>query len=133
MRRYEAILITDPDLAEDEIDVLVEKMKEFIANEKGEDIKIEQWGKRKLVYEIKKKYKGFYFLINYRGNSELASKFETKFRINEKVLRCQTVRVNKETPVEANDETPQDTGEEANLGEANLEAADGIEDAKQAI
>lgn len=101
MRRYETILIADPDLPEDEMGVLIERIKNFLAKEKGEIIKLEQWGKRKLAYEIEKKNKGFYIFLDYLGNPELAHKFETSFRINEKVLRCQTIKVEEDTCPEA--------------------------------
>ena len=110
MRRYESILIADPYLTEDELEVLVDKVKDFLAKEKGEDISIQHWGKRKLAYDIKKKPRGSYILLNYRGEPELIRKFEAPFRIDEKVFRCQTIRVdeNELTQLKEEDDSLED-------------------------
>ncbi len=104
MQRYETILIIDPDLPEDEIEGIIEGVKEFFAQEGAEIIKVDQWGKRKLVYEIKKKHKGVYVLLDYQGESDIVHKFETKIQIDERIYRCQTIKIDKNAPREITEE-----------------------------
>ena len=57
MRRYETIFILDPDLEEEQTLSVIEKVKGIITQANGEILKVEDWGKRKLAYEVKKKPK----------------------------------------------------------------------------
>ncbi|HUL20804.1 MAG TPA: 30S ribosomal protein S6, partial [Thermodesulfobacteriota bacterium] len=55
MRKYETIFILDPDLEEEQATSTVEKIKGIITQANGEILKVEDWGKRKLAYDVKKK------------------------------------------------------------------------------
>jgi ribosomal protein S6 len=55
MRKYETIFILDPDLEEEQAQSAIEKVKGIITQTNGEILKVEDWGKRKLAYEVKKK------------------------------------------------------------------------------
>ena len=54
MRKYEAIFILDPDLEEEQAQSAIEKVKGIITQTNGEILKVEDWGKRKLAYDVKK-------------------------------------------------------------------------------
>ena len=54
MRKYETIFILDPDLEEEQALSVIEKVKGIITQTNGEILKVEDWGKRKLAYEVKK-------------------------------------------------------------------------------
>lgn len=91
-RKYETIFILDPDLEEEAAKSAVEKIKGIIAQGNGEVLKIEDWGKRKLAYEVKKKSKGHYILIHLAGTPALLSELERNFRVMDAVIKFQSVR-----------------------------------------
>jgi small subunit ribosomal protein S6 len=92
LRRYETILIADANLPNDELNGLIERYKSIITGLKGLIVKIEEWGKRKLAYEIKKQSKGSYVLIDYVGKSEIVNELERNFKIDDKILKFLTVK-----------------------------------------
>jgi len=96
MRKYEIIFILDPDLEEEQAKSLVEKVKGIITQANGEILKVEDWGKRKLAYEVKKKAKGQYILIHFFGSPALLSELERNFRVMDAVIKYQSVRLGEE-------------------------------------
>ena len=101
MRRYETILITDPDMAEDARKALTDKVGELMAAEGGALIKQNDWGIRKLAYEIRKKPRGFYTLFDFCGQGALVDEMERQFRIDDRVLKYMTVVLDKEADLES--------------------------------
>jgi len=93
MRKYETIFILDPDLEEEQTQSVVEKIKGIITQTNGEILKVEDWGKRKLAYEVKKKPKGHYFLVHFLGSPALLSELERNFRVMDPVIKFQSVRL----------------------------------------
>jgi len=93
MRRYETIFILDPDLEEEQTLSVIEKVKGIITQTHGEILKVEDWGKRKLAYEVKKKSKGHFILIHFLGSSALLSELERNFRVMDAVIKFQSVRL----------------------------------------
>ncbi len=93
MRKYETIYILQPDLNEDEIKVIADKVQDVIASYKGVFYRLEDWGIRKLAYIVKKNARGRYLYLRYDGNSELIAELERRLRLDEKVLRYQSVNI----------------------------------------
>jgi small subunit ribosomal protein S6 len=93
MRKYETIFILDPDLEDEQTQSTVEKVKGIITQSNGEVIKVEDWGKRKLAYTVKKKAKGHYILIHFSGSPILLSELERNFRVMDAVIKFQSVRL----------------------------------------
>jgi len=93
MRKYETIFILDPDLEDEQALSVIEKVKGIITQTKGELLKVEDWGKRKLAYEVKKKPKGHYILIHFLGSPALLSELERNFRVMDVVIKFQSVRL----------------------------------------
>lgn len=101
MRRYEQIVILDSDLSEDERSPVFDRLKELIPQYKGFLIDIDEWGQKKLAYEIKKKPRGYYAQVNFCGFGDLVDEMERFFRIDDRVLKYMTVLLDKEADVEA--------------------------------
>jgi small subunit ribosomal protein S6 len=93
MKRYETIFILDPDLEEEKTQSAIEKIKGIISQNSGEILKTEDWGKRKLAYQVKKKTKGHYILLHFMGSSTLVSELERNFRVMDAVIKFQSVRL----------------------------------------
>ncbi len=92
-RTYETIFILDPDLEEGSAQSAIEKIKGVITQGKGEILKVEDWGKRKLAYEVKKKSKGHYILIHFSGTPALLSELERNYRVMDAVIKFQSIRL----------------------------------------
>lgn len=123
MRYYEMIVIVHPNVPEDELPVVVEKITSFIKQRKGEVIKLDQWGKRKCAHKIKKCMKGYYCVLFFTAEPALVAELEKMLRYDEKVLRYQTVRVDKERTEVPGVSGAQQGGEEALL-QTEAHAAD---------
>ncbi|MBN1662699.1 MAG: 30S ribosomal protein S6 [Deltaproteobacteria bacterium] len=100
MRRYETILIADANLVNDELIGLIERYKAIISGLKGIIVKIEEWGKRKLAYEIKKQSRGSYILIDYAGESDVVDELERNLKIDDKILKFLTVKKSDSVDIE---------------------------------
>jgi len=123
MRRYETIFISNPDLSETERGQLFEKTQKLIPDYNGTLILFDEWGVKKLAYDIKKKNRGFYALIDYCGNGDLVDEMERSFRIDDRVLKFMTIVVDKETDPEAIQAEIAKIEEEASAKKAEMEAA----------
>ena len=100
MRRYETITIIDPDLSDEERAQVLERTTNLIPKEGGFLIMLDDWGNRKLAYEIKKKVRGYYVRIDYCGMGSLVDEMERFFRIDDKILKFMTVLLEKDADVE---------------------------------
>jgi len=99
MRMYETIYIVKPDLADDESKALHAKVQEIIGAANGEIKKLEDWGMRKLAYPINKMSRGRYMYLRYDGSPELIAELERRLRLDERILRYQSVKLEKEVAV----------------------------------
>ena len=93
MRRYETIFITHPELSEEELSELRQKVNSILASYKGDLIKFDDWGTKKLTYEIRKNSRGHFFLMDYLAGTDLIRELERNLRLHDHVLRFQTVRI----------------------------------------
>jgi len=124
MRMYETIFIAHPDLVEEEVKALIDKMKGIIENLNGQLIKVEEWGRRKLAYKLKKLTKGYYILIRFLGNGEVLAEIERNLRLSDGVLKYQSVKLSEKTPDEVQPSVigPPEGGQtELDEGEGNEE------------
>jgi len=93
MRRYETIFIVKPNVAEDEIDAIVNKTSSIIEGDGGAIIRIDKWGLRKLAYLIKKESQGYYVYVDYAGFPASVAEIERIFRIDDRILKYLTVKL----------------------------------------
>ena len=100
MRRYETFVIIDPDLSQDIRDQVVERVEELIAQMDGFLVFTDDWGERKLAYEIKKRARGYYVRFDYCGLSPLVNEIERFFRIDDRALKYITVLLDKDADLE---------------------------------
>ena len=100
MRRYETIVIVDPDVPEDERNSFCDKLKDIILQKNGLLIELEEWGIKRLAYEIRKKIRGYYFRLEYCGTSVVVDELERFFRINDRFLKFMTIMLADNADVE---------------------------------
>jgi len=97
MRMYETIIIVQPDLGDEETKALTTKVQEVISSMKGDFKRLEDWGARKLAYPINKFSRGRYYFLRFDGDAPLIAELERRLRLDDKVLRYQSVKIEKET------------------------------------
>jgi small subunit ribosomal protein S6 len=115
---YETIIIVQPDLGEDETKALTAKVQEVISSMKGDFKRLEDWGSRKLAYPINKFSRGRYYFLRFDGDAPLIAELERRLRLDDKVLRYQSVKIEKEAsapvvaaPTEIADESVEDASD----------------------
>ncbi|BCR05918.1 hypothetical protein DESUT3_29870 [Desulfuromonas versatilis] len=91
MRTYETIFIVHPEVVGDEYAGVVEKFKGVLTEQQANILKIDEWGARKLAYPVKKQGRGSFVLVVYEATSEVIAEFERRMRIDDKVIKFQTV------------------------------------------
>ena len=100
MRRYETIFIIDNDLSEEGRSPIFEKLKDLIQQHDGLQVMLDEWGTKRLAYEIKKKARGYYVCLDYCGSGPLVNEIERFFRIDDRVLKYMTVVLDKDVDIE---------------------------------
>lgn len=101
MRMYETIFITDPDLQDESRNTLFEKFKGILGQEGGILANFDDWGNKKLAYEIARKSRGHYVCITYGGTGPLVAELERTFRLDDKVLKYMTILLEKDIDPDA--------------------------------
>jgi small subunit ribosomal protein S6 len=86
MRNYEAMFILKTNLEEEKRNEIIEKFK-TIVQANGEIENVEEWGNRKLAYEINKFSEGYYVLMKFKAEADVPKELDRNFRIMDDVIR----------------------------------------------
>ncbi|NNG00644.1 MAG: 30S ribosomal protein S6 [Desulfobacteraceae bacterium] len=100
MRRYETLVIFDPDISEEDRTNLLEKICDLIPKFNGIFLIQDDWGIKKLAYEIKKKIRGYYVRLDFCGDGSLVDELERFFRIDDRVMKYMSVLLDKDADPE---------------------------------
>jgi len=100
MRRYETFVIMDPDLSQDQRDQVIQRVEDLVTQMDGFLVFTDDWGERKLAYEIKKRPRGYYVRFDFCGLSPLVDEIERFFRIDDRALKYMTVVLDKDADLD---------------------------------
>ena len=92
MNKYESVVIINPTVDEEGVKALVEKFSALINND-GKVEKVDNLGKRKLAYEVKKQKEAYYEVFYFEANPELIAELERNYRITDEVIKFMTMKV----------------------------------------
>lgn len=92
MRKYEVMVILDPDTDERSVQPTLEQFLTVITKNGGTVDSLDIWGRRRLAYEIRKKPEGIYAVINLTANPADVKELDRQFSINESVMRTKVMR-----------------------------------------
>lgn len=95
-RTYEVMYIAQPDTTEDDVTKLNDSVQKLVESEGGNVVKLDNMGRRKLAYEIKRETEGHYVLFEIEGSGKEIAEIERRFRVNDAVMRYITVRVDED-------------------------------------
>ena len=101
MRYYETLYLINPNLADEDYREVVIKFNDFVEKNKGVVIRVEEWGKKTLAYNVKKFDKGYYVLLQYCGEPVLIEKLQRDLKLDDRVLKYQTVKLSDNEDPEA--------------------------------
>jgi len=93
MRHYETIFIASPTLTDEQSDELVKQFEGIIAEQGGELLKTDKWGRKKLAYEVQKFSEGYYTLFEMNAGPDLIAELERRFRNHDSVIKYLSVRM----------------------------------------
>ena len=93
MRTYDVLLIVDPRLTDEEVAQLGGRLQEALVTLGGEVVSSDDWGRRRLVFELRKQREGHYLLLQVRATPTVLREYERQLKLNESVLRFLTMRV----------------------------------------
>ncbi len=103
MRIYESVVILRSSLGDPEIQQFTDTYTARLEKGGSEIIKVDNWGKRKLAYEVKGERKGTYLCFLFSGKGTLIQPLENENRINDIILKSMTIRLEKSSIATAAD------------------------------
>ncbi len=122
LREYETIYILRPETINEKVAEVNSRVKAIIEERGGKIIKVDNWGKRKLAYEIKKERKGIYLFWQYLGSAEIVAEFERNMRMLDPVMRYMTIKTDTDVSSGTRDtEVTDETYEKASTTAADEE------------
>jgi small subunit ribosomal protein S6 len=133
MKHYETLYIISPELGDEDYKAVVAKHKDLIEKEKGIIVKLDEWGKRRLAYELRKFDQGLYVLMDYCGGAGITAELARALKLDDKVLKYQTIKlgdnVNPEDLIEKPEEAEEEVAEESAEQTAEQAAEEAAEQA----
>lgn len=100
-KEYETIYILRSDVDPDTAEKVQGRVAEVVARDNGKLVKVESWGRRKLAYPVGKQKKGVYVYVKYIGRGGLVQELERNLKLQDTVLKFQTVQTAAEVDVQA--------------------------------
>lgn len=92
MNQYELALVINGRLTDEDRDNALETVKGIIERFNGKITDVEDWGKKRLAYEIQKMHEGFFYFIHFEAEANVPAEIESRVRILEPVLRYLIVK-----------------------------------------
>ena len=92
MSKYELALVVNAKIEDEAREAVVEKEKSYVARYGGTVTEVEEWGKKRLAYEVQKMREGFYYFIQFEADATCPAEVERHVRIMDNVLRYLVVK-----------------------------------------
>jgi small subunit ribosomal protein S6 len=117
-RRYETLILLSPSLTPTDLEAFKAKIDGILEAGQGLTLRLEDWGRRRLAYPVRKEFFGFYVLYDYRGLPSLAAELERNLKIDEHVFKFLTLVLNNDFTLEAFEAEKERLAKEASRKEA---------------
>lgn len=121
MRHFEMVFIVHPDQSE-QVSAMIERYRNLVTGGNGKVHRVEDWGRRQLVYPIQKVHKAHYVLMNIECDQAVLDEIEHAFKFNDAVLRHLTVKrtraVSEPSPMMKEEKSRQIVGQAAQTSSA---------------
>ena len=93
MRDYELVIVVDPEVGDDGLPAIVERVNNFIQERGGSINNVDQWGKRRLAYPIKRHNEGYYVITHFSFDPQVIRALEGSLDLAEDLLRHLVTRI----------------------------------------
>ena len=93
---YESAVILNAALDDEQIESIISRIKDFITNNGGDIREIENWGRKRLAYMINKSKIGYYAIFRFNAPTNIISKLERNYTLDEHILRYLTISLDKD-------------------------------------
>lgn len=124
MRTYESIFIVHPEVVGDDQTAIIEKYKTILTDQGADILKLDNWGVKTLAYPVKKQTKGCYVLVVFDAEAPVIAEFERRMRIDDKVIKFQTICLENGYEAPAVEAAPVTEAEEAVEASEEAEAVE---------
>ncbi|MCP9438541.1 MAG: 30S ribosomal protein S6 [Nitrospira sp.] len=104
MRIYESLFIIRPSLSDEETNALIDKMKNVADKAGAQFLKVENLGKKKLAYEVRRERKGTYAYFYFKAPNHTVGELERAYRLEDNIIKFLTIQHEKELPVRRSSE-----------------------------
>ncbi len=94
-KMYESAVLINAALEEDQIQSIISRIKELISSNDGEITDIEDWGRKRLAYMIKKSKIGYYIIFQFNAYPQIISTLEKFYKLDENILRYLSIKLTK--------------------------------------
>lgn len=101
MRRYESVFVINSDLMDDEIQATIDKFTGIISSQGGTLINLQDWGRRRLAYKIKKFTRGYYVLTDFASLPAVVAELERNYKLDDRIIRFLTTKISDQVNIEA--------------------------------
>jgi len=91
LRKYEIVVILNPEAGEAGMNQAVGRMREALASKGGQEVRLEDWGVRRLAYELRRTSKGHYLYLLFLGTNQTVAEIERLLGITEAAIKFQTI------------------------------------------
>ena len=95
-RVYESAVLINAALDDETIKNLIERIKETITTNGGDILEIEDWGRKRLAYQVKKSKIGYYAIFRFNAPPDIVPKIERNYQLDENILRYLTIALSKD-------------------------------------
>jgi small subunit ribosomal protein S6 len=123
LRQYETVILVDPDSGQDGIDKVLERTRDAFKKTKAQEIRVENWGVRKLAYELNRRKRGTYLYLQFLGSNATVAELERLLKILEPAFKYQTLVINPQVDP-ASFDFKAAGGEQTTLARKAVEAAE---------
>lgn len=93
MNKYELAVVVSAKIEDEERAAVIDKVKAYVERFGGQITNVDEWGKKRLAYEIQKMHEGFYYFIQFEADATAPAEIESRVRIMDNVLRFLCVRL----------------------------------------
>ena len=131
MTPYEVMFILRPDIEGEALDEQVERYRRLIADNGGEVLTVDKWGKRRFAYEIKGLTEGYYVVIQFRAGAAVVAELNRILRIADEIVRHIIVKLDESQVAKPAAEAPESESQLEPEDRATAEAAGQPEEAAQ--
>ena len=92
MNKYELAVVVNAKIEDDARAAVIEKVQKYVTRFGGQISDVEEWGKKRLAYEVQKMREGFYYFIHFEAETTAPAEIEARLRIMDNVIRYLCVR-----------------------------------------